>query len=233
MRRFDDKTSWEGARSDVLFTLAALEASERHEKQLKAAQQQLTRWMPIEVARREAEDGITRANAKVSWCDYRLDRAVKRFANELLRDTEGERGDATFRRVFPEAPNEIIRLGLESEIERCETMFTVVAKLKLSKAATARFADVEAAMETGRGALTARRAAYTTQATVSIDIASWKQSTDAVRASIHVQLTAWALENNEDRDYADRFFPTSTAKRTKAKKPPKPDKGPGGGGDPK
>src|SRR5262249_13369965 len=81
MRQFDDKTSWDGARGDVLFTVSVLNAAEVHGKLLKALRKQLEAWQPLDVARRAAEDDIVVANARVAWCDLVLDRAVRLFAN--------------------------------------------------------------------------------------------------------------------------------------------------------
>ena len=225
MRKFDEKTGLESGRRSVLFTAAALEASGRHERLAKALSQQLARWSEVDAARRAAEDRITRANAGVAWCDFALDHALKGFANELLRDVRGDASDKGFREFFPEAPSEVIRLGLEAEVARCEAIFVVAAKRKVTKGAVSALAMVRAAVEEGRKALAARRAAYAGQAEASLDVETWKESADAVRQSVHVQLQAWAIENGEDRSYADRFFPEAPTRRAKAQP-----KGEGGGG---
>lgn len=226
MREFDDKTSWEGGRSEVLYTFAVLEASGSHDKLKRALTLQLDRWNTIEKARRAAEDGVVTANACVAWADHILDATVRGFANEALHDAGGDATKRGFVAFFPEPPSEVIRMGLETEIDRCERFAVVAEKVPLSKAATAKLAAVTAAMDAGKTALARRRDAYNTQAQASLDIAGWKESANATRVSAFVQLQAWALEHEEERVYADRFFPARTAaNRRKGAK----DEGDGGG----
>ncbi len=224
MREFDDKTSWEGARAEVLFTASVLEAAGAHERLLKALRQQLERWTAVETARRGADDAIVKANARVSWADHVLDLAVRGFANEVLRDAGGNAEHKQFKAYFPEPPNEIIRLGLESEVERCERFAAVRSKVTLSKTAAARLGAVDKAVVAGRSALAQRREAYTAQAQASLDVGNWKEATNGARVSAFVQLQAWALENENERSYADRFFPTRATRKVASGATPKDDK---------
>lgn len=221
MQRFRENTSWSGSRETTLFTQAALHASRRHNKQAKALDAQLTKWNAVDEARRDAADRVTKAHALIAWCDYALDAALKDFANELLRDAKGDANDKNFRAYFEEAPSELIRLGIENEITRTEPMFATSEKVKLSKSAAAALARVKSAVEAGKKAVAERKTAFAQQALVALDIASWKEATDHARVSIHVQLQSWAVENGEDRAYAERFFP-SPERKTKAKAPPAP-----------
>lgn len=226
MREFDEKTGWEGGRAEVLYTFAVLEAAGSHDKLKRAITLQLDRWNTLEKARRAAEDGVVTANACVAWADHVLDNAVRGFANEVLHDVGGDATKRNFTAFFPEPPSEVIRMGLEAEVDRCERFAVVAEKVPLSKAATAKLAAVTAAMEAGKAALARRRDAYNAQAQASLDVASWKESANATRVSVFVQLQAWALEHEEERAYADRFFPVRTATRRKGAK----DEGEGGGG---
>lgn len=216
MRQIEEKTGWEAARAEVLFTESVLGASEEHPKLLRAMRVQNERWTALDVARRAAEDGVVRANARVSWLDLRLDGRVRAFANELLRDAGGNKDDKSFRAYFPEAPGEVIRLGLESEIERCERFNTVRERVTLSKAAAAKLAAVDAAISEGKAALQGRRDSFAARTGVSLDVESWKEATNAARESVYLQLRTWALENGEERGYADRFFPLGNARSTRA-----------------
>ena len=90
MRLIEEKTGWEAARAEVLFTDAVVDASGAHPKVLRVLRTQLERWAAIDAVRRAAEDGLVRANARVAWADRGLDRRVQAFANELLRDAPGE-----------------------------------------------------------------------------------------------------------------------------------------------
>jgi hypothetical protein len=156
---------------------------------------------------------VTKANARVAWCDYALDASVKRFANELLRDANGQYEDKTFRAFFPEPPHEVIRLGLENEIERCEAMIATSSKVKVSKRAGEALNSIRSAVAAGKQALQERKAAYANKASVWLDTIAWKEAMNSARVSVYVGLQAWAIEHGEDRTYADRFFPNG-AKRT-------------------
>ncbi len=221
MREFDDKTTWEGGRDDCVFLLAVLEAAGAHEKQRKAIAVHVERWNAIEVARRASEDGIARANAGVSWCDHLLDTTVRKLADESEHESRST-GDGAFARYFPEPPSEVIRMGLEAEIERCAEFEVVAKAIPQSKTLAEKHEAVRKAMEAGRGAIERRRAAYTASAQSSLDIAIWKEAANATRVSIFVQLQAWGLEHGMDRSYADRFFPAKSAGKSKAKKPAPP-----------
>jgi hypothetical protein len=221
---------FEAARDSAQYTASVLEASGAHEKQAKAINAQLMKWNAIELARRAAVDMVTKANARVAWCDYELDASVKRFANELLRDADGNRDETTFRTFFAEAPNEVIRLGLENELALCEAMIAKGAKVKVSKRASEALGSIKRAVAAGKKALDERKAAYAAQASVSLDMTAWKQATNAARVSVYVGLQAWAVEHGEDRSYAERFFP-ERAKRSAKGAGKEPDGvGSGGGG---
>lgn len=219
MQRFNEKTTWVNARETTLFTAATLRASARHEKQAKALEAQLAKWDAIDRARQAAADRVTRAHALIAWSDYALDFALKAFANELLRDAKGDANDKLFRAYFDEAPSEVIRLGVESELARIEPMFATSEKVKLSKTAASALALVKTATVAASKAIVERKAAFAEQASVALDMASWKESTDAARVSIHVQLQSWAVDNGEDRLYAERFY-SSPERKSKRKATP-------------
>ena len=173
MRRLTEKTGLLAARQSVLFTEAALIASGIHERLARPVGQLLGKWSGVWQARRDAEDAITRANARVTWGNLRLDGATTAFANELLRDVGGKSDDPLFRAFFPEPPNEVVKLGLESQIERCEGFAVVASKRKLTPGATRALRAVEDAMSSGREALAARKAAFVQQAQASLDAQTW------------------------------------------------------------
>lgn len=216
MRRLTEKTGLLAARQSVLFTEAALIASGIHERLARPVGQLLGKWSGVWQARRDAEDAITRANARVTWGNLRLDGATTAFANELLRDVGGKSDDPLFRAFFPEPPNEVVKLGLESQIERCEGFAVVASKRKLTPGATRALRAVEDAMSSGREALAARKAAFVQQAQASLDAQTWRESAEAARQSLYVQLQGWALENREARSYAENFFPSSGVRSSSA-----------------
>jgi hypothetical protein len=222
MRKLTEKTGLLAARQSVLFTEAALIASGIHERQARPVGQLLVRWSTVWEARRNAEDAVTRANARVTWGNLRLDGATTRFANELLRDGGGKNDDPLFRAFFPEAPSDVVKLGLQNQIERCEGFAVVASKRKLSAGASKALRAVEESMREGREALAARKAAYVQQAQAALDAQSWRESAEAARQSIYVQLQSWALENREARSYAENFFPSFGGRANAAEEEPAP-----------
>ncbi|MBI5517956.1 MAG: hypothetical protein HY909_29560 [Deltaproteobacteria bacterium] len=215
MREFNEGTGLERARGDTLYTVSVLEASGSHEKLLRSLKLHLERWTHVDAARRAAEDGIVRTNALVAWADHGLDAAVRGFANEVLRDVGGDKDHRTFKTLFPEAPNEVLKLGLESELEHAERLVSVAGKVDVSKTAGAKLAAVKSAMAAGRDALAQRRKAFLAQGQASLDAASWKEAANNARVSAYVQLQGWALANHEERSYADRFFAQGGHRPTK------------------
>ncbi|MDP3278624.1 MAG: hypothetical protein Q8Q09_25770 [Deltaproteobacteria bacterium] len=223
MKRFSERTSWEGGRSSVLFSAAALEASGHHASLATTLNTQLTKWATLDGQRKSADDAITRAHAQVAWADYALDQAVRAFANELLRDAGGKSQDKTYRAFFTDNPSEIVRMALEREIERLEAMWLVATRVKISKRATEALNGLRACCEEGTKRLVARKAAQDHRALVALDIAAWKSSTDAARVSAHVQLQQWALDHDDEPSYAERFFADTEPSPKRKSEPPPPD----------
>jgi len=230
MRQLGAKTGLLAARQSVLFTEAALVASGVHERLARPVGQLLGRWSTVWQARRDAEDAITRANARVAWADLRFDGAVLAFANELLRDAGGQSEDALFRSFFPEAPSRVVKLGLASQLTRCEDFAVIAAKRKLSAGAAKALRAVDDAMQAGREALAVRKAAYVQQAEAALDAQSWREAAESARQSVYVQLQSWALENRQSRAYAENFFPSGGARSVgPAEEEPEPAPRPAGG----
>ncbi|MDP3273860.1 MAG: hypothetical protein Q8Q09_01605 [Deltaproteobacteria bacterium] len=219
MRRFTDKTSWDGSHSSTLFTAATLEASGRHPALADVLNEHLVQWSALESKRAEAESAITRAHAQVAWADYALDVTVKAFANELLRDAGGKASDKTFRAFFDVAPSEIVKMALERELERLEAMWLVATKVKLSKRATAALEAMRAAAEEGSKRVAARREVVAKRALLAMDLTAWRERTDASRVSVHLQLQQWAIAHDDETSYAEQFF-ADTEPRAKRKSSP-------------
>jgi hypothetical protein len=216
---FTDKTSWENARKDVRHTASTLTASEVHLPAAKPLKTLLTRWNEIDQERRDADDQLVDANALVAWIDVRLlDPLVTELASVLLHGARQDRSDPKFKRFFPEPPNEVVRMGLESEIKRTKAFFNVAEEVQTSQEAKAILAKITAAHKQGEAALAAREEATLHVARISLRIQTWKEDANGVRRSVANKLDAHANENGLPRDYSDAFFPASRAAKSSAGK---------------
>lgn len=220
---FTDKTSWENARKDVRHTAATLSASEVHLASAKPLKALLTRWNDTDQERRDADDKLVDANALVAWIDVRLlDPLVTELGSLLLHEVKQNRSDPKFKRYFPEPPNEIVRMGLESEIRRTQAFFSVAEEVPLSNEGKALLAKIAAVHKQGEAALTAREEATLHVARISLRIQTWKEDANGVRRSVVNKLDAHANEKGLPRDYSDAFFPASRAAKPKAPSTPAP-----------
>jgi hypothetical protein len=216
---FTDKTPWENGRKDVRHTAATLIASEVHIALAKPVKHLLTRWNEIDQERRDADDKLVDANALVAWIDVRvLDPLVTELASLLLHEAKQDRSDPKFKRFFPEPPNEVVRLGLESEIQRTKAFFNVAEEVPTSPEAKAILAKIAAAHQQGDTALKTREEATLHVARISLRIQTWKEDANGVRRSVKTNLDAYANDNGLPRDHGDAFFPAARAAKNSAGK---------------
>ncbi len=217
MRLFTEETSWETARRDVRFTCAALGASSAHKALTPPLQKLLAQWSGLDQERLNAEDALVDANAHVHACDVELDQLVACLSTSLLHnDTKGNRRHPVFVKFFPESPTAVIRLGLESEIDRVERFFVVSREVSPSKETQRILKDIQDTCVRGRKVLAEREETTLDLARVSLKLAGWKESANAVRRSVENALDAHATHEGFARDYSTRFFPT--AQRSKRAK---------------
>ena len=214
MQLFDEKTGWEAGRKSVRFTTARLAADPAHAKLVKPFRGLLAEWNATDQERRDADDAVVDANALVAYCNDHLDAITGRFVRQLRNDF-GDNHPAVGR-FFPEAPSEVISLGLESQIARSKDFFLVAEQVALGPEAKAILDEIAASMKQGSAALAAREGAYTAAARVSLKTQTWREKANAARRSLENVLDGWAIAHHEARDYPDRFFPAS-AKNKKAK----------------
>ena len=219
LRVFSDQTGWEQARKDTRFTAARLDARKRHAALSKPLRGLLAQWATTDQERRDADDAVVDANALVSALDEDLDEAVTTLVSRLLYEANQNEQDPTFKAFFAEAPSEVIRLGLESEIARTKEFAIVAAERTVSKEIKAILKTIANLHSDGTTALKARESAYATVARISLRIQTWKENANAVRRGADNALDAWAIANGKERNYSDRYFPAGARAPKKAPKP--------------
>ncbi|MEZ4297498.1 MAG: hypothetical protein R3B70_21230 [Polyangiaceae bacterium] len=207
LRMFSDKTPWDEARKDTRSTAAALEASDEHGALAKPLRALLGQWKALETEREDTDDAMVDANAIIRRLDAMLDREVNNLAAQLLVENNRDTSAAGFRRFFPEAPSEVVRLGLASEIERTGKFDKVASELGASKEVKAILKRIEGLRTRGTPALQGREKVAETRGRVSLRISVWKDDANHARRSIYAALEQYAVENRLPRGYADEFFP--------------------------
>lgn len=214
-RLFTDDTPWEQARKDVRHTAASVAAEEAHEALAKPLRTLLVQWATIDQERRDADDAMVDANARVRRLDTKLDDAVEKLASRLLFEVHQDRKHATFLKFFPEPPSEVVRLGLESEIERTKAFDDVAQNIGASKPILVILATLEALRQHGTAALQGRVEVAKRQGRVVLRTSEWKAAANTARRSIENALDAYAIEAKLARDYSDDFFPIGRKSKKK------------------
>lgn len=217
MRLFDEGTSWEQARKDTRYPSARLDARKHHATLSQPLRKLLTQWITIDQERRDADDAVVDANALVSAVDEDLDEAVNALVSRLLYEVGNNAASAIFKAYFPEAPNEVLRLGLESEIDRTRKLLPIAQEKKASGEVMAILQEIGAIEEHGTQALAARVDAYGQVSRVALRIQTWKENANAARRAVLAALETYAIANGKPRGYPEWFFPAPPrAKKAKS-----------------
>ncbi|MEP7122855.1 MAG: hypothetical protein ABJE95_18155 [Byssovorax sp.] len=216
MRLFDEGTSWEQARKDTRYPTARLDARKHHAVLSRPLRALLGQWNTVDQERRDADDAVVDANALVSAIDEELDDTIGLLVARLLYEAGNDPANATFKTYFPEPPNEVIRLGLESEIARTKLLIHVAEEKKASKETWAILKTVAEIEKRGTEALAARVVAYTGVSRVALRIQTWKENANAARRGVEAALETYAVAHGKPRSYADAFFPATARVKKKA-----------------
>jgi hypothetical protein len=209
MRLFTDHAGWEDARKAARWTSASLCASEEHARLARPLQYLLEKWSAIDVQRREVDDALVEADAVVHAVDRELDRLVTSFAATIERELDGGRTNATFLRFFPGDVDDIVRLGLEHEIERTDGFGTIARETPLSDEARANVRAIGDVVAQGKKALTTREKAAGEAARVALRIETWTESAKRARKNVEELLSAYAVAKDLPDAWVKSFFATS------------------------
>lgn len=216
LRLFHERTGWSAARSELLYTTAALEAREPHRPLAKPLHTLLESWKAIDTERRAAEDAMVAANAAVAAIDAELDEVVSALSRELVHAAKGDRRDRAYVAFFPDGANTIVRLGLESELERVKSFGVLAKELAIAEAARSKIATLEALAPRGRAALEARQQRAVALALVRLRITEWKEAANAARRGVELALGQYAVAHKKGKTYPDPFFPLKKRSKREA-----------------
>lgn len=182
MYMLTDSDGWNTSRAVVRQTSAVLKASDIHAPMAKPLGKLLLRWVDLDVERRDADDAQVDADARVTWLDVALDQALTRFVAQVLADCGGQRTHKTFRAIFPDAPSEIVRLALASEVEALTALAPAVEAAGLAKSTLALWSAVAEFFPKAKVALDARDEAAMNVARVGLKLRRWKDDASAARS---------------------------------------------------
>lgn len=146
------------------------------------------------------------AQAAVDAADDALDDNVGALASSLLRVAQEDRGSPRFVRYFPKAPSAVVRLGLESELDRVRG-WPDSLKGEAEKELKALAKPFAQNVTDGETALRARDRAAGARADHRVrEIVRLVDDANAVRQSICGELMQRAVEHRLPSDWAARFF---------------------------
>lgn len=203
--------AWEGARQEARYVVASLASDESHARLARPLQYLLEKWATLEQQRREAIDALAEGEAQVHSVDRALDLALARLARQLEGEYGEGRADERFRRFFPVAPEEVIRLGLEHELDRIVDLGKAADETQASEAVRATVHEVQALEAQAEKALGARERATADVARVALRIRTWLESAAAARKSVEGILAAYAVAHDLPAEWTRSFFPPADA----------------------
>lgn len=217
MELYNEGNGWDSMHDDLLFTAAMLLASEVHAELSAPLEEHLGAWDAVDADRAGVDRDVVKANARVAWVNVNLDGRTAHFSGQLGVDL-GDRTHKTFKRFFPVAPGEVIRLGLESQLDAMAKFPTLAEEMDLPKASAASLKRIVALFEPGRAAIKARVDAADATTRASIRQAAWRDGANTLRRAVETALDDYANKNNLPRGYSAGFFPSQ--KKSAAKPAP-------------
>lgn len=216
MFQLRESDGWDLCRRVVRQPLATLTASELHAPLARPGVRLMAQWDVLDVERRAADDAVVDANARVSWLNVRLDAVLGGFIAQVLADCGGKREHKTFAGIFPDAPGELVRLGLQSEVEALRALAPKVDAAALSKTARARWSEVTALFPAADAAVAARDEATLGTTRVGLKLRRWKDDANGVLRSVAAALETHAAANGLPRSYSAAFFASRPARTKRA-----------------
>jgi hypothetical protein len=212
MRLFTHDTAWELARKHTRHTVVALEADDDQARLAPPLRTLLNAWSALELVRRDADDALTGANARIKVLDRRLDRQVVKLSEQITADNKPLHG-----KFFTDPPNAIVKLALGAEIDRVNEFFVVREANRVQPSVDAVLQAIAKTCADGTAALAARDAAEKGVAAVALKIDAWKDSANTGRQVVENTLDSYATANQLGRKYSDDFFPDAPVDPAKKK----------------
>ncbi len=195
----------------VTFTVEAL-AAQPDDAELTALSDRLDSilrdWSRIDAAGRTLERAVIRASAHVKVADATLDAALAAFAADLVTLVDNDTSHETYRRYFPEPHEDVIAMGLDSEVP--EVTLVVYTLDQEADGAPAKLrghlAPLRAGLQLGTSALAARSDALADLGRHMARVEAWHETAGASLRSAHRALTRLAEKRALPATWTDAFF---------------------------
>lgn len=208
-------TLWE----ELVYTEARLLNDARAKSLAADVTALLNKWPKVNAGQLAAWRAEIVAQAAVDQADDVLDASVDEVDHAILH-VDRDRDSPRYRRYFTKPRNEIIRMGLESELERVRTWPASLAgepEKELKQLGKRLAADVKA----GDAAVTQRSAAAAATADHRLrKIVAFVGEVNGARNAIYGELIKRGEKHKLGKGWAERFFRKSTASAKPAKGAP-------------
>jgi hypothetical protein len=198
----------EFAYESIAFTVEALAARADEAELTRLADRVrgvLTDWENLHATRRLLRRAALQASAHVHVADATLDSAIGTFAREVV--AVSGRDSALYQRFFPESHEEIIAMGLESELP---VVTLVLAQLDTSSDVPAPLAAhavaLRAGLRLGNAALANRADALADLGRHSAREESWGETSLASLVSVRRTLEKMAVTRGLPASWVSAFF---------------------------
>ncbi|MFO0608437.1 MAG: hypothetical protein U0324_35050 [Polyangiales bacterium] len=168
----------------------------------------LSDWGGIDAEGRRLEREVIRASAHVKVADATLDAALAAFAADLLAHVGNDTSHATYTSFFTEPHEEVIAMGLDSEVP--EVTLIVHALDQQGESAPsklrAHLEPLRAGLKLGNGALASRSDALADLGRHMARVEAWHETAAASLRSTHGALARLAQKRALPAAWADAFF---------------------------
>jgi len=168
----------------------------------------LSDWEGIDAEGRRLEREVIRASAHVKVADATLDAALASFAADLLAHVGNDTSHATYTSFFTEPHEEVIAMGLDSEVP--EVTLIVHALDQQGESAPAKLRahlePLRAGLKLGNGALASRSDALADLGRHMARVEAWHETAAASLRSTHGALARLAQKRALPAAWADAFF---------------------------
>lgn len=198
----------ESAYESVAFTVEALAARPDDADLTRLADRVrgvLSDWESLDANRRTLRRAVLQASAQVHVADASLDASIAAFARDLLalhgKDSE------QYKRFFPEAHEEIIAMGLESELPVVTLVLAQLdASTDVNPTLTAHTDALRSGLRLGNGALANRADAHAELGRHAAREQSWSETSLASLVSVRRALDKLATARGLGPSWVSAFF---------------------------
>jgi len=202
--------SWEEAYEELAYTAFALR-TQADDPQIAKLHTEvvgvLGDWEHIEADRRRLRATAIAARANVRVADAALDLALRKIAETILEETDGDADADLYTRFFPEPHERVIALGLDAELPIASAAMAQLDEGEaVPDALKAHIDPLRSCLTVGNAAITGRADAYAGLGRLQARIEAWMETADATARNVHSDLTALGDARGLSYRWTSSFF---------------------------